>query len=215
MGSARHGDELELLLVDGDNLLHAVRGGRDDGGVAWLLPRLSRWRPAGLRIVVALDGHPAHGETSHRRAATGIEFHHAGARSADDLIIDLLTRQPFSARARSAVVTRDLGLTDRARRVGGLTRTPDWLTEQLDEPNRQPSPTPGRLPARSARVSRHAAPPMCSPPMRSGRPGDPAAARPASAATHGGAPGRRGDARLRPCPRMPCPRTPGPPSSTG
>jgi hypothetical protein len=136
MGSALHGDDLDLLLVDGDNLLHAVRGGRDDGGVAWLLPRLSRWRPAGLRIVVALDGHPAHGETSRRRAATGIEFHHAGARSADDLIIELLSRQPFSARARSVVVTRDLGLTDRARRAGGLTRTPDWLTEQLDEPSR-------------------------------------------------------------------------------
>jgi len=143
MGSARHGDELELLLVDGDNLLHAVRGGRDDGGVAWLLPRLSRWRPAGLRIVVALDGHPAHGETSHRRAATGIEFHHAGARSADDLIIDLLSRQPFSARARSAVVTRDHDLTDRARRAGGLTRTPEWLTEQLDEPSRAAVSHPG------------------------------------------------------------------------
>jgi len=136
MGSALHSDDVDLLLVDGDNLLHAVRGGRDDGGVAWLLPRLSRWRPAGLRIVVALDGHPAHGEASRRRAATGIEFHHAGAHSADDLIIDLLSRQPFSARARSVVVTRDLGLTDRARRAGGLTRTPDWLTEQLDEPTR-------------------------------------------------------------------------------
>jgi hypothetical protein len=134
MDSARDQDGLELLLVDGDNLLHAVRGGRDDGGVAWLLPRLSRWRPPGLWIVVALDGHPAQGETNRRRVATGIEFHHAGARSADDLIIDLLSRQPFDARARSVVVTRDRDLVARAHRAGGLTRSPDWLVGQLDVP---------------------------------------------------------------------------------
>jgi nicotinamidase-related amidase len=136
MGSARHGDDLALLLVDGDNLLHAVRGGRDDGGVAWLLPRLSRWRPAGMHVVVALDGHPAHGETSRRRVATGIEFHHAGTRSADDLIIDILSAQPFAARARSAVVSRDHDLIERARRAGGVTHTLDWLMAQLDEPGR-------------------------------------------------------------------------------
>jgi hypothetical protein len=134
MGSARDQVGLELLLVDGDNLLHAVRGGRDDGGVAWLLPRLSRWRPPGLWIVVALDGHPGKGETSRRRVATGIEFHHAGARSADDLIIELLSRQPFDARARSVVVTRDRDLEARAHRAGGLTRSPDWLVGQLDVP---------------------------------------------------------------------------------
>jgi hypothetical protein len=134
MGSASHPDGLELLLVDGDNLLHAVRGGRDDGGVAWLLPRLSRWRPPGLWVVVALDGHPAQGETSLRRVATGIEFHHAGSRSADDLIVDLLSRQPFDARARSVVVTRDRDLLERAHRAGGLTRSPDWLVSQLDTP---------------------------------------------------------------------------------
>ncbi len=128
------GEGVALLLVDGDNLLHAVRGGRDDGGVAWLLPRLSRWRPAGTRVVVALDGHPAHGESSRRRVATGIEFHHAGTRTADDLIVDLLARQPFAARAQCVVVTRDVGLIDRARRAGGLTRSLDWLVSQLDAP---------------------------------------------------------------------------------
>jgi hypothetical protein len=129
-----HGDGLVLLLVDGDNLLHAVRGGRDDGGVAWLLPRLSRWRPAGTRVVVALDGHPAHGESGRRRVATGIEFHHAGTRTADDLIVDLLASQPFAARARCVVVTRDVDLIERARRAGGLTRSLDWLVSQLDAP---------------------------------------------------------------------------------
>lgn len=134
MNRAASLDELALLLVDGDNLLHDVRGGRDAGGVAWLLPRLSRWRPDHLRIVVALDGHPAPGEASRRRAARGIDFQHAGSRSADDLIIELLSTAPFSARAHCAVVTRDSDLADRARRAGGMTRSVDWLMRQLDGP---------------------------------------------------------------------------------
>jgi hypothetical protein len=124
---------LALLLVDGDNLLHHVRGGRDDGGVAWLLPRLRRWRSPGLQIVVALDGHAASGEPRRRRAAIGIEFHHAGAHSADDLIIELLSSQPFSARARTVVVTGDRALSDRTRQAGGLARPLDWLVRRLEE----------------------------------------------------------------------------------
>jgi hypothetical protein len=141
-----HPDALSLLLVDGDNLLHDVRGGRDDGGVAWLLPRLARWRPPDLRIVVALDGHPAHGDASRRRAARGIEFHHAGGRSADDLIIDLLTEQPFLERASTVVVTGDRGLAERARRNGGLARPVTWLMACLEEA----PPAPGRHQARPA-----------------------------------------------------------------
>jgi hypothetical protein len=50
--------DIDLLLVDGDNLLHTARGRRDDGGVSWLLPELARWRRDVMRVVVALDGHP-------------------------------------------------------------------------------------------------------------------------------------------------------------
>lgn len=124
-------EELDLLLIDGDNLLHDVRGSRDEGGVAWLLPRLSRWRPQHLRIVVGLDGHPAPGEATRKRATRGIEFHHSGRRSADDMLIDLLTRQPYADRSRTAVVTRDRGLQARASRAGGLTRSIDWLMRQV------------------------------------------------------------------------------------
>ena len=66
-------DDTDLLLIDGDNLLHDVRGSRDEGGVAWLLPRLASWRPLHLRIVVGLDGHAAPGEASRTRATRGIE----------------------------------------------------------------------------------------------------------------------------------------------
>jgi len=127
-------EDIDVLLVDGDNLLHRVRGSRDEGGVAWLLPRLARWRPDGLRIVVALDGHPAPAENARRRVASGIEFHHSGSRSADDLIVGLLATLPYAGRARTVVVTSDRGLRDRARKAGGLTRTVDWLIGRISRP---------------------------------------------------------------------------------
>jgi predicted RNA-binding protein with PIN domain len=129
-------DDLDLLLIDGDNLLHDVRGSRDEGGVAWLLPRLSGWRPRHLRIVVGLDGHPAPGEASRKKATRGIEFHYSGRRSADDLLIDLLKAQPFAGRSRTAVVTRDRGLQARASRAGGQTRSVDWLMREVSAPSK-------------------------------------------------------------------------------
>ena len=120
-------EDVDLLLIDGDNLLHAVRGSRDEGGVAWLLPRLSSWRPLHLRIVIGLDGHAAPGETSRTRATRGIEFHHSGRRSADDMLIDLLEAQPFAGRSRTIVVTRDRSLQARAAKAGGASRSVDWL----------------------------------------------------------------------------------------
>jgi hypothetical protein len=124
-------DELDLLLIDGDNLLHDVRGSRDEGGVAWLLPRLRGWRPDGVHIIVGLDGHPAQGEARRSRAVKGIEFHHSGSHSADDMLIRLLKARPWAGRSRTAVVTHDRGLQDRARRAGGATRSVDWLMRQV------------------------------------------------------------------------------------
>jgi len=128
-------DDLDLLLIDGDNLLHDVQGSRDEGGVAWLLPRLSGWRPQHLRIVIGLDGHAAPGEAGRQKATRGIEFHHSGRRSADDLLIDLLKAQPFAGRSRTAVVTRDRGLQARTNRAGGQTRSVDWLMRQVQGPS--------------------------------------------------------------------------------
>jgi hypothetical protein len=120
-------EDFDLLLIDGDNLLHDVRGSRDEGGVAWLLPRLSGWRPQHLRIVIGLDGHPASGESSRKKATRGIEFHHSRSRSADDMLINLLEAQPYAGRTRTVVVTRDRSLQARANRGGGATRSIDWL----------------------------------------------------------------------------------------
>jgi hypothetical protein len=137
--------DLELLLVDGDNLLHRVRGRRDEGGVAWLLPRLAAWRPADLRIVVVLDGHPAPGVSSRSLVRGGVEVRHAGSRSADDLIISLLEAMPYGQRSRSAVVTGDRALRDRARAAEAVCHTPDWLTHRLADPTHL-SHRPGTAP---------------------------------------------------------------------
>jgi predicted RNA-binding protein with PIN domain len=126
---------LELLLIDGDNLLHAVRGRRDEGGTAWLLPRLARWRPAGLRIVVMLDGHPPLGEPRRQRIQ-GIEVHHAGSHSADDAIVEELSARPYAERTHSAVVTRDRALRERVVAERGQTRSTDWLLRQLNAAQR-------------------------------------------------------------------------------
>ncbi len=131
-------DDVDLLLIDGDNLLHAVRGSRDHGGVAWLLPRLSGWRPLHLRIVIGLDGHAAPGEASRTRATRGIEFHHSGRRSADDMLIDLLEAQPYDARSRTVVVTRDRSLQARAAKAGGTSRSVEWLMRLVAGGPRRP-----------------------------------------------------------------------------
>lgn len=137
--------DLELLLVDGDNLLHAVRGRRDEGATAWLLPNLARWRPDDLRVVVVFDGHPAPGEPMRQRAH-GIEVRHAGSRSADDAIVDLLATLPYAERSRAAVVTRDRGLRERVGQVRGQTRTPDWLLRGIRNARRPVASGPDASP---------------------------------------------------------------------
>lgn len=132
-------DDARLVLIDGDNLLHRVRGSRDEAGVAWLLPRLRGWRPAHLRVIVALDGHPAPGEGVRRRAAPGIEFVSAGSRTADDALIDELAGRPWAERGRTIVVSDDAGLRRRALRLGGLTRSVGWLMARVARPSDAPA----------------------------------------------------------------------------
>ncbi len=133
----RDDDALTLLLVDGDNLLHRLRGARDDAGLAWLIPRLRAALPAGGSAIVMLDGHPDAGEPTHRRVAPGVEFRHSLRVDADTAIVELLVARSFADRGRTAVITDDRALTERARRAGGLTRRLDWLRDRLERPGGQ------------------------------------------------------------------------------
>jgi hypothetical protein len=128
---ARPDPQFELVLVDGDNLLHRVRGMRDEAGLRWLLPRLRAWRPANATITVMLDGHPDPGEAHRRRVATGVEFRHSGDLDGDSAIVGTLRARPYSDRARTIVVTDDRQLGDRVRHAGGMVRRLDWLVNGL------------------------------------------------------------------------------------
>ncbi len=142
---------LAFVLIDGDNLLHRVRGMRDEAGVAWLLPRLAAWRPPGVHVTVVLDGAPDPGSPRRQRAATGVTWEHSGRVDADTAIVETARARPYADRARTVVVTDDHGLADRARRVGVLTRRLDWLVEQLSRPA-APAGVSGPRPGNAVRV---------------------------------------------------------------
>ena len=129
--AGRSTPDFELVLVDGDNLLHRVRGMRDEAGLRWLLPRLRAWRPTNVTITVMLDGHPDPGEAHRRRVATGVEFRHSGDLDGDSAIVGTLRARPYSDRSRTIVVTDDRQLGDRVRHSGGMVRRLDWLVNGL------------------------------------------------------------------------------------
>jgi hypothetical protein len=142
---------LALLIVDGDNFLHEIRGRRDEGGMAWLLPRLTAWRPNGLHVVVALDGHAAPGLSLRQRGGRGVDIRHAGGRSADDLIVELLSARPYAERTRTVVVTRDRHLASRVREAYGVVHANTWLLERLEGPSTAPGSESGGAAARIGR----------------------------------------------------------------
>jgi hypothetical protein len=147
--------DLAFVLIDGDNLLHRVRGMRDEAGVAWLLPRLSAWRPPGVAVTVVLDGASDPGTPRRHRAASGITWEHSGRIDADTAIVEMARARPYAERARTLVVTDDRGLTDRARHVGVLTRRLDWLVEQLNHstlPGNAPGAPSGGSPRRAVGI---------------------------------------------------------------
>lgn len=167
---SRADDELQLLLVDGDNLMHRLRGGRDDAGLAWLIPRLRACLGPGTTAILMLDGHPFPGEPPRQNAAPGVELRHSGRVDADTALVSILEARPFADRARTAVITDDRGLTERAKRVGGMTRRLDWLRLRLERPpTGMSAAVPGQPPTRrpgSALGSGR--PPRSDPPPRAG-----------------------------------------------
>ncbi len=126
--------DLGWVIIDGDNLLHRVRGNRDEAGVAWLLPLLRAWRPADVQVIVMLDGASDPGMPRRQRAAPGISWEHSGRIDADTAIVDMCRSRPYADRARTVVVTDDRGLTERCRLAGVLVRRLDWLVDQLGRP---------------------------------------------------------------------------------
>jgi hypothetical protein len=122
---------VDLLLIDGNNLLHRFSGAAHEGQQRLLLARLRGTLPADVRTILMLDGHAASRSGRHERIAAHLEVRHSGSRSADDALLELVEGQPPLARAGAVVVTDDRALTERVRTAGGRTQRLDWLIAMI------------------------------------------------------------------------------------
>jgi hypothetical protein len=143
----------DRLLIDGSNLLHALR--RDGVGVpaAAVIGRLRGVVPAGVGIELVLDGQPDPGMHG-ARVASGLVVRHGGRRTGDQVLIRLVDEARSVGEGRESVdnvlvVTDDrqlrLALRDRGVRTAGTS----WLIGRLER---------GRLSAPSTGNARGPAP---------------------------------------------------------
>jgi rRNA-processing protein FCF1 len=138
------------LLIDGNNLLHRTAGSADAANVRLLLARLRAAMPAEVATTLMLDGHPAPGEGRQVAITRGLEVRHAGGRSADDALIEIVLAETPWARSRITLVSDDRALVERARTLGARTQRLAWLDQLLTRPGASPRPPSGPGPARDA-----------------------------------------------------------------
>jgi hypothetical protein len=136
---------IEHLIVDGTNLLHALRRAAAPAPSVALIGRLRAVIPPAVRIEVVLDGPPERGLRGVRLAA-GVTVRYAGARSADAVIGSLVEAaaapRPDGA-ASILVVTDDRELRLHVGRHGAATARTAWLIGRLGR-TRLSAPAPGR-----------------------------------------------------------------------
>ncbi|HET8785985.1 MAG TPA: NYN domain-containing protein, partial [Candidatus Limnocylindrales bacterium] len=94
--------------------------------------RLRAAIPASVAVELVFDGPPEPGLRGERIAA-GVTVRHAGRRSADDVIVDLVGRG--SAAGDVLVVTDDRELGAAVREYGGRTAGTAWLIGRLERPH--------------------------------------------------------------------------------
>jgi len=138
-----------LLVVDGSNLLHALRASpNSDGGPvpppAALIGRLRGVVPASIEIQLVFDGPPERGLGS-ARIASGLSVRYAGRRSADEAILETIRNRPAGATLgeTALVVTDDRELVRNVWRLGARAVGTEWLLRRLGRA-RLSSPGPGR-----------------------------------------------------------------------
>jgi hypothetical protein len=144
----------DRLLIDGSNLLHALR--RDGAGAppAALIGRLRGVVPAGVGIELVLDGQPEPGMHG-ARVASGLVVRHGGRRTGDDVLLRLVDEASAADGGREAadnilVVTDDRQLRIALQARGVRTAGTRWLLGRLER---------GRLSAPSTGNARGPAPP--------------------------------------------------------
>ena len=132
--------DTERLIIDGSNLLHALRRGAAPAPAATLIGRLRGIIEPGVRIELIFDG-PQEQGLGDTRIASGVSVRYSGRYTADSVIAKLVAEavQPVAL----LVVTDDAELTDRVKRVGGRTARTEWLMARLSR-SRLESPSIGR-----------------------------------------------------------------------
>ena len=130
-GPADPWHDVSVLLVDGNNLLHAVAGDPGPGPLRGLLARLAAAVPRTVDATVVLDGTPDPGAPARTRVRAGLLVRHAGRIDADTLLVQMVEARPFLERAGVMVVTNDAALQGQVRRAGGRCRPVGWLEAQL------------------------------------------------------------------------------------
>ncbi len=124
--------DVAVLLVDGNNLLHAVAGDAGPGPLRGLLARVAAAVPRTIDATVVLDGPPDPGAPSRMRVRPGLLVRHAGRIGADALLVDLVEERPYLERAGIVVITNDAALGEHVRKAGGRTRPVAWLSTRLE-----------------------------------------------------------------------------------
>jgi hypothetical protein len=121
---------IDRLVIDGNNVLFALRRTPSPLPASALIGRLRSIVPPGVSVLVVLDGAPEHGLVT-RRVASGVEVRYAGRMSADE-VIGRLVEQTYPDRGLGTlVVTDDVDLANSIRRSGGRTVGNRWLIERL------------------------------------------------------------------------------------
>ena len=127
----------DRLIVDGSNFLPALA--RTGGQVpqAALIGRLRGVIPGHIGVELVFDGAPDAGLRGERIAA-GLIVRHAGRRSADDLILNLVDQTGNAAgpdgMAGLLIVTDDRELRTALHAKGARTAGTAWLLGRLDRP---------------------------------------------------------------------------------
>jgi hypothetical protein len=127
----------DRLIVDGSNLLHALARRTGPAPQAALIGRLRAAIPAQVGVELVFDGPPEAGLRGERIAA-GLIVRHAGRRSADEVLVDLVDQARAAAGPAGAagllVVTDDRDLRTSLHAKGARTAGTAWLLGRLDRP---------------------------------------------------------------------------------
>jgi hypothetical protein len=131
---------IERLLVDGTNLLHAIRRGTTAAPPATLVGRLRGVIELPVRIELLFDGPPDPG-LGDTRIASGVMVRYSGRLSADAVLARLVAEAENPDTL--LVVTDDVELRHQIMRRGGHTASARWLIGRLER-SRLQAPSIGR-----------------------------------------------------------------------